>query len=142
MLLLLSSGCYCHRYDYASFAAVPDIQVVGWTLNVREYGSWVPWPVPRSYKLARSDYSITIATILPGHISPDARIRAADSNGIALSIAAAGEVWQNGWSPEIRADSGSGEVSFQVLRGSEVIGNEALRYEIRTRPFACESDLP
>jgi hypothetical protein len=63
-------------------------------------------------------------------------IRAFDREGGALEIFAPDMASRLG--PRIPKGIENGEWSFEVRRDGKKIGSETFRYEIRSRPIACE----
>jgi len=137
-----ASGCYCYRLNFVAFEDQPDVRVVERTLRVREYGSWTIWPIPSRYAVTRSEYTIELWTVIPHGNPPLLKIRAYTPDGAQLQLFADGRLRDPHWISWIGAEPRKGSISFDVLLEGERLGSETLHYEIQSRPFACEWDLP
>ena len=141
LLQVITSGCYCSRLHFPAFEG-PDVRVVDRTLKIREYGVWTIWPIPARYEVVRQKYTIEILTVLPHGNPPSVIVRARTPEGGHLQIFADGQLRKHQWMPGIRVEPKRGSISFDVLLEGEKIGSESFDYEIQSRPFACEYDLP
>lgn len=136
VLLTAVSACDCYRhYEYVSFEGQPDFHVVERTFWPR---GWTLWPVPNTYVMERPQYRIelSLSNVLLGFSPSRSMIEAFDLEGEHLEIS---RFLHAPRMPEVTEE---GNLSFDVLRDGEKIGSETLHYEIRSRPFACEWDLP
>ena len=142
LVQLGTSGCYCYRLDFVAFEGQPDVRMVDRTMRVREYGSWTIWPIPARYEVVRRKYTIEILTVIPHGNPPSIVVRAYTREGGDLQTFADGRLHRRQWMPAIGTEPKEGSISFAVLSEGKRIGSETFRYEIQSRPFAWEWDLP
>ena len=129
---LLLQGCYCVRFQYASFEDQSDFHIVERSIRFPNSQIYTFPPVTTRYEVARSLYRLEVRTAYPLFLD----FKAFDWEGNALEIAAQDGSWRT--RRPVPFEKSAATVAFDVSREGKKIGSETVHYEIGTRRFVCD----